>query len=93
MKNALFTTAVVGLGLAIAPQVSHAAEAPSGTRASSYTDLLTPVENAVAQLQQDDAAPVKDAAYYYYPPRHYHHHHHYRHYSRWWYHHQYRHYY
>jgi hypothetical protein len=91
MKNTLLTTAAIGLGLAIAPQVSHAAQAPSGRQASSYTDLLAPIENAVAQVQQDDAARAQDAAYYYYPPRYHHHHHHYRHYSRWWYHHHYHH--
>jgi hypothetical protein len=89
MKHALLTTAAIGLGLAVAPQVSRAAQAPSGTLASSYTDLLAPIENAVVQLRQDDAAPVQDAEYYYYPPRyhHHHHHHHYRRYSH--YHHHY----
>jgi hypothetical protein len=72
--------------------------------AASYADLLEPVQNAVAQVQADDAAraqrspspasgDVELAQGYYYgpPPAYYHHHHHHHHHHAYYRHHHHHH--
>jgi hypothetical protein len=90
--------AIAGLATIPAAQAasSPAPSAPNTLQASSYADLLEPVQNAVELLKQDDARaqqPAADASgdvlpvyygYYgggYYPPRYHHHHHHHHHHS------------
>ena len=70
-------TALTALGAAQAatPQTGAAGEGP---RASSYADLLNPIPNAVAALQEDDAAHDAKAstAGVKVAEDHHHHHHH-----------------
>lgn len=103
-KMAALLGAVAGLATMGSAQ---AATGPAGNgsealQASSYADLLTPIPNAVALMQADDAARAQEAAaeplagvqtaqyypYYYY--RRYHHHHH-RYWRRRYYHHHHHH--
>jgi hypothetical protein len=71
---------------------AHAASTPAvnpaeALQATSYADLLAPVQNAVAVMRADDAARARQApsegdvelAQYYGPPPYYHHHHHHHH--------------
>jgi hypothetical protein len=79
---------------------AHAATAPAvdptaALHASSYAELLAPVQNAVAVMKADDARQARESVpnapvpnndvqpvQYYYnggPPAYYHHHHHYHH--------------
>jgi len=74
--------ALTTLGAAQAATPSDV-NATNAVRASSYADLLTPVPNAMAALQADDAAKeqAKDtrvAQLVVVDHHHHHHHHHYR---------------
>lgn len=103
LLGAVAGLATMGAAEAAVPPAPNPSEA---LKATSYADLLAPVENAVAVLKADDAArtqkPAVDTpddfqvaqAYYPYPPyayRHHHHHHHHRYYRRYSHHHHHHH--
>jgi hypothetical protein len=88
---------------------AHAATAPAvnpaeALQASSYADLLSPVQNATAVMKADDAARARQprpegevelAQAYYYgygpPPAYHHHHHHHHHHQAYYRHHHHHH--
>ena len=74
---------------------ADAATGATAMQATSYSDLLKPIPNALALLRESDSAAsldgtaesraaVQDVQYWYYNRRRYHHHHHHH---RYWYHH------
>jgi len=79
-------------GIATMAAVAPASAAPVLAPATSYADLLGPIQNAAEVLKADDAqraeqlpsevtgARVYKAQYYYHHHHHHHHHHHRRHY-------------
>ena len=93
-KTAGLLGAVVGLATMGSAQAANvpATNTAEALQASSYADLLSPVQDAVTLMKADDAlrarepAPVtgdvQDANYYYAPgyvPAYHHHHHHHHH--------------
>ncbi len=75
---------VAALTLGAAQAATPQAAAPGdGLRASSYADLLAPVPNAVAALQEDDASrDVKTSTGRVRVAEDHHHHHHHRYHKR-----------
>lgn len=97
LLGAVASVATMGAAQAAAPPVPNPSDA---LQATSYADLLSPVENAAAVMKADDAARVQQAQpveYYRYgnygnyggygPPRGYNHHHHHHAYYRHYHHH------
>jgi len=105
-KTAGLLGAVVGLATMGSAQAANvpAANPAEALHASSYADLLAPVQDAVALMQADDAlraqepatpaGNVEDADYYnpgYGPAYHHHHHHHHHHHQAYNHHHHHHH--
>ena len=67
-----------------APAVTAASASPAATAAQSYADLLSPIPNALALLQADEARLAEEPArvqlaQFHHHHHHYHHHHHHHH--------------
>jgi hypothetical protein len=87
LLGAVATLATLGAAHAATSAAVNPADA---LQAASYSDLLAPVQNAVAVMKADDAARARkqeqrqaegdvQLAQYYYGPEYYHHHHHHHH--------------
>jgi hypothetical protein len=103
------TTGLLGAVAGLATMGAAQAATPGGAnpsealQAASYSDLLAPIQNAVALMRADDAArtqqPRTEASgdvqlaqgYYYAPPAYYHHHHHHHHHHAYYRHHHHHH--
>ncbi|HEY1932387.1 MAG TPA: hypothetical protein VGG99_10275 [Acetobacteraceae bacterium] len=93
LLGAVAGLATMGAAHAATPPAFNPADA---LHASSYSELLAPVANAVALVRADDAAreqtaPVQQVDYYRGPVAHHHHHHHHHHHQAYNHHHHHHH--
>jgi hypothetical protein len=97
LLGAIAGLATIGAAHAAVPPTPSAADM---MQASSYGDLLTPIPNAAALMQSDDAARTQQPKpagslqlvdYYGPPPRAHHHHHHHHHHHQAYHHHHHHH--
>jgi hypothetical protein len=100
LLGAVAGLATMGVAQAAIPAGSDPSEAP---QAASYSDLLAPIQNAVALMRADDAARMQEPGaeasgdvqlaqgYYYAPPVYHHHHHHHHHHHAYYRHHHHHH--